>query len=61
MTQLNQNVYTVTNSNPENGTLELAGVDSESFGTYSWGIDGEGFGINTPSGFFDLSTIWATS
>ncbi len=35
MTQLNQNVYTVANSDPEAGTLELAGVDSTGFGTYT--------------------------
>jgi hypothetical protein len=35
MTQLNQNVYTVENSDPTAGTLQLAGVDSSGFGTYS--------------------------
>ena len=35
MTQLNQNVYTVTNSDPKAGTLELSGVDSFSFDTYT--------------------------
>ena len=34
MTQLNQNVYTVANSDPKAGTLELTGVDSSGFGTY---------------------------
>jgi hypothetical protein len=34
MTQVNQNVYTVVNSDPKAGTLELAGVDSTGFGTY---------------------------
>ena len=35
MTQLNQNVYTVANSDPKAGTLELAGVDSTGFGAYT--------------------------
>lgn len=35
MTQLNQNAYTVANSDPKGGTLELAGVDSSSFGRYT--------------------------
>jgi hypothetical protein len=35
MTQLNQNVYTVANSDPKGGTLELAGVDSTGFGAYT--------------------------
>ena len=37
MTQLNQNVYTVNNSDAKAGTLELAAVDSSSFGTYTSG------------------------
>jgi hypothetical protein len=35
MTQLNQNVYTVTSSDPKAGTLELAGVNSSGFDTYT--------------------------
>ena len=35
MTQLNQNVHTVANSDPKAGTLELAGVDSTGFGAYT--------------------------
>ena len=35
MTQLNQNVYTVANSDPKAGTLELAGIDSTGFGAYT--------------------------
>ena len=35
MTQLNQNIYTVANSDPTAGTLQLAGVDSSGFGTYT--------------------------
>jgi hypothetical protein len=35
MTQLNENVYSVANSDPTAGTLELTGVDSSGFGTYT--------------------------
>ena len=35
MTQLNQNVYTVANSDPTAGTLQLAGVDSSGFSIYT--------------------------
>jgi hypothetical protein len=34
MIELNQNVYTVTSSDPKRGTLELVGVDSTGFTTY---------------------------
>src|SRR5262249_48535087 len=35
MSALNQNLYTVANSDPKAGTLELAGIDSRGFGTYT--------------------------
>jgi hypothetical protein len=49
MTQLNQNVYTVSNVDPIEGTLELAGVNSAEFGTYT----SSGF-LTSP---FDLQNI----
>src|SRR5206468_9866085 len=49
MTALNQNVYTVANSDPRGGTLEFAGIDSTGFGAYT----GSGF-LASP---YDLSKI----
>jgi hypothetical protein len=61
MTQLNQHAYTVANSDPKSGMLELAGIDSRRFGTYTSGVDGKGFGTYTSSGFlaspYDLDDI----
>ncbi len=49
MTQFNENVYTVANSDPKAGTLELAGVNSSGFDAYA----GSGF-LASP---YDLEDI----
>jgi hypothetical protein len=51
MTHLNQNIYTVANSDPTAGTLQLAGVDSSGFGTYT----GSGF-LTSPYNLDDIAT-----